>query len=88
MTKFEEWKERFGMKLKHEKWYDKGKEISGVPADNPLMMVGTAVFEFLHGGRSLGSCVRRGVRRSAFGGTSSVSSSFSCSRAPLRYLCE
>ena len=30
LTKFEEWKERFGMKLKHEKWYDKGKEISGV----------------------------------------------------------
>ena len=27
LTKFEEWNERFGIKLKHEKWYDKGKEI-------------------------------------------------------------
>ena len=53
MTKFEEWKERFGMKLKHEKWYEKGKEISGVSADNPVMMVGTVVFEFSYGGRSL-----------------------------------
>ena len=25
LTKFEEWKERFGMKLKHEKWHEKGK---------------------------------------------------------------
>ena len=52
LTKFEEWKERFGMKLKHEKWYEKGKEISGVSADNPVMMMGTVVFEFSHGGRS------------------------------------
>ena len=41
------------MELKHEKWYAKGKEISGVSADNPVMMVGTVVFEFSHGGRSL-----------------------------------
>ena len=53
LTKFEEWKERFGMELGHEKWYDKGKEISGVSADNPVMIVGTVVFEFSHGGRSL-----------------------------------
>ena len=53
LTKFEEWKERFGLKLKHEKWYEKGKEISGVSADNPVMMVGTVVFGFSHGGRSL-----------------------------------
>ena len=46
LTKFEEWKERFGMKLKHEKWYEKGKEISGMSADNPVMMMGTVVFEF------------------------------------------
>ena len=52
LTKYEEWKERFGMKLKHEKWYEKGKEISGVSADNPVIMVGTVVFEFSHGGRS------------------------------------
>ena len=52
LTKFEEWKERFGLKLKHEKWYEKGKEISGVSADNPVMMMGTVVFEFSHGGRS------------------------------------
>ena len=52
LTKFEEWKERFGLKLKHEKWYDKGKEISGVSADNPVMMMGTVVFEFSHEGRS------------------------------------
>ena len=50
LTKYEEWKERFGMKLKHEKWYEKGKEISGVSADNPVIMVGTVVFEFSHGG--------------------------------------
>ena len=53
LTKFEEWKERFGIRLKHEKWYDKGKEISSVSADNPVMMVGTVVFEFSHEGRSL-----------------------------------
>ena len=52
LAKFEEWKERFGMKLKHEKWYEKGKEISGVFAGNPVMMMGTVVFEFSHGGRS------------------------------------
>ena len=52
LTKFEEWKERFGMKLKHEKWYEQGKEISGVSADNPVMMMGTVVFEFSHEGRS------------------------------------
>ena len=53
MTKFEQWKESFGIKLKHEKWYEKGTEISGVSADNLVMMVGTVVFEFSHEGRSL-----------------------------------
>ena len=40
------------MELKHEKWYEKGKEISDVSADNPVMMMGTVVFEFSHGGPS------------------------------------
>ena len=39
LTKFREWKERESCKLKHEKWYEKGKEISGVSADNPVLMV-------------------------------------------------
>ena len=43
---------RGAMKLKHEKWYEQGKEISGVSADNPVMMMGTVVFEFSHEGRS------------------------------------
>ena len=53
MAKFEEWKERDGSKLKHARWYDKGKEICGVSADNPVMMVGTVVFEVSHEGRPL-----------------------------------
>ena len=57
LTKFEEWKERDDTKFEEWKekvereWYDKGKEISGVSADDPVLMVGTVVFEFSHEGR-------------------------------------
>ena len=71
LTKFEEWKERFGMKLKHEKWYEKGKEISGVSADNPVMMMGTVVFEFSHEGRSFD--LEFGVRKGGDTGSAEVS---------------